>query len=154
MSVTDGMGNPNRGHALAVDRVRHTYGQGQATFEALGEISFEVPAGSVACIVGESGCGKSTLMRIMAGLDDAYNGEALLKRGAKEKPPSRKFFGDTAEHPWNPVGLGNRDGRILDGAARRRGPGPGNGHHRQLRRRPVQFCLPLFHRPPTGRGGA
>ena len=67
MSVTGVMGNPNRGYALAVDRVRHTYGQGQAAFEALGEISFEVPAGSVACIVGESGCGKSTLMRIMAG---------------------------------------------------------------------------------------
>ena len=36
MSGTDGRGNPNRGHALAVDRVRHTYGQGQAAFEALG----------------------------------------------------------------------------------------------------------------------
>jgi len=44
MSVTDGMGNPNRGHALAVDRVRHTYGQGQAAFEALGEIG-EIESG-------------------------------------------------------------------------------------------------------------
>ena len=79
MSVTDGMGNPNRGHALAVDRVRHTYGQGQAAFEALGEISFEVPAGSVACIVGESGCGKSTLMRIMAGLIRPSDGTVSVR---------------------------------------------------------------------------
>ena len=42
MSVTDGMGNPNRGHALAVDRVRHTYGQGQAAFEALRAMGMEV----------------------------------------------------------------------------------------------------------------
>jgi len=33
-------------------------------------------------VLGHNGAGKSTLMRIMAGLDDAYNGEALLKRGA------------------------------------------------------------------------
>ena len=33
-------------------------------------------------VLGHNGAGKSTLMKIMAGLDDAFNGEALLKRGA------------------------------------------------------------------------
>ncbi len=33
-------------------------------------------------VLGHNGAGKSTLMKIMAGLDDAFNGEAILKRGA------------------------------------------------------------------------
>src|SRR3990167_8591541 len=32
-------------------------------------------------IVGENGSGKSTVLRIMAGLDDTFQGEAFLTRG-------------------------------------------------------------------------
>jgi putative spermidine/putrescine transport system ATP-binding protein len=37
--------------------------------KVLDDLSLEVPAGQVACIVGPSGCGKSTLLRLVAGLD-------------------------------------------------------------------------------------
>ncbi len=33
-------------------------------------------------VIGHNGAGKSTLMRIMAGLDEAFNGQAFLKPGA------------------------------------------------------------------------
>ena len=33
-------------------------------------------------LLGHNGAGKSTLMKIMAGLDDVYNGETILKQGA------------------------------------------------------------------------
>ena len=33
-------------------------------------------------VIGHNGAGKSTLMKIMAGLDDSFNGEAFLKQGA------------------------------------------------------------------------
>ena len=33
-------------------------------------------------VIGHNGSGKSTLLRIMAGIDDAHNGETILKGGA------------------------------------------------------------------------
>ena len=55
--------------ALAVSGLSHTYSAGTAdAFTAIGDISFDVDAGTIVSIVGPSGCGKSTLLRIMSGL--------------------------------------------------------------------------------------
>ncbi len=35
----------------------------------LKDISLEVPAGQITCLLGQSGCGKSTLLRLIAGVD-------------------------------------------------------------------------------------
>lgn len=42
------------------------------------DVSFHVPAGSIAGIVGPQGCGKSTLLRILTGLLPATHGQAFL----------------------------------------------------------------------------
>ena len=40
-----------------------------------------IPTGRLSCITGVSGAGKSSLLKIMAGLDDGFSGEARLTPG-------------------------------------------------------------------------
>src|SRR5690606_3752479 len=44
----------------------------------LRDVSFEVNAGEIACLVGPSGCGKSTLLRLLAGIERLREGAILL----------------------------------------------------------------------------
>jgi sulfonate transport system ATP-binding protein len=41
-------------------------------------LRFEVPPGEVISLIGPSGCGKTTLLRMIAGLDDDYDGQITL----------------------------------------------------------------------------
>jgi ABC-type nitrate/sulfonate/bicarbonate transport system ATPase subunit len=41
---------------------------------ALGEVAFGLDEGEVGAVVGPSGCGKTTLLRIVAGLDERFEG--------------------------------------------------------------------------------
>ena len=44
----------------------------------LGELAFSLGNGEVAALVGPSGCGKTTLLRIIAGLDNDFDGSVAL----------------------------------------------------------------------------
>ena len=44
----------------------------------LGELAFSLGNGEVAALVGPSGCGKTTLLRIIAGLDNDFEGSVAL----------------------------------------------------------------------------
>jgi polar amino acid transport system ATP-binding protein len=60
------------GAALRVEGLTHRHrGAAEPT---LREVSFAVPAGTVAAVVGESGSGKTTLLRCLAGLDRGERG--------------------------------------------------------------------------------
>lgn len=72
---------------------------------ALGPVTFEIEKGTFVCLVGPSGCGKSTLIRILAGLQQASSGEALLD-GVLIAQPSRQvglMFQEANLMPWRTV---------------------------------------------------
>lgn len=58
---------------LRLDAVSHRYGD----VEVLRDVSLDIPAGRIVCLVGPSGCGKSTLLRIIGGLERPTAGAAL-----------------------------------------------------------------------------
>jgi NitT/TauT family transport system ATP-binding protein len=49
---------------LHVEHLNKSYGE----TEAIGDVSFDVQAGELVCVVGPSGCGKTTLLKCISGL--------------------------------------------------------------------------------------
>ncbi|KQP49138.1 hypothetical protein ASF44_00440 [Pseudorhodoferax sp. Leaf274] len=80
------MKSPATAVALEVRRVRHTY----AGAPALNNVSFTVPAGSVAALLGPSGCGKSTMLRVIAGLIQPAHGSVWLGGKDLSRVPARE----------------------------------------------------------------
>ena len=63
---------------IQVNTVTKTYGKKQNTFQALQNVSFEIPDGASVAIIGKSGSGKSTLMHAMSGLDRPEQGQIII----------------------------------------------------------------------------
>jgi putative ABC transport system ATP-binding protein len=63
---------------LIFDHVLKTYERGQSRVQALRDVSFEVPGGQFAAIVGASGSGKSTLLHLAGALDEPTSGEVII----------------------------------------------------------------------------
>jgi branched-chain amino acid transport system ATP-binding protein len=60
---------------LEVRRLNAFYGQAQALFD----VNFQVPLGSLVLVQGLNGAGKSTLLKSLMGLMDSVQGETLWK---------------------------------------------------------------------------
>lgn len=63
---------------------------------ALDDMNWDVPHGAFMGLLGRSGAGKTTLLRILAGLDDQYNGEVLFH---PNRPRVGMVFQDLALWP-------------------------------------------------------
>ena len=80
---------------IALKRVKNAAGR---RIEILANLGFRLDAGEVGALLGPSGCGKSTCIRIIAGLDDIFE-------GAVERPagPLAVVFQEPRLLPWRSV---------------------------------------------------
>lgn len=63
-------------------------------FTALDNVSLDVAAGELVCLLGPSGCGKTTLLRCIAGLERQDSGELYLgSRDVSLLPPQARDYG-------------------------------------------------------------
>ena len=86
---------------LTLNGINHRYGG----MPVLSDITLDIPAGEIVCIVGPSGCGKSTLLRLIGGLERPDEG-AVLEHGAPPADslnPLTYIFQDFALLPWRTV---------------------------------------------------
>lgn len=61
-----------------MNRLSKSYGKGTAVRPVLKDVSLSFYPGAKIGVLGSNGSGKSTLMKIMAGLDDEFQGESRL----------------------------------------------------------------------------
>lgn len=86
---------------LIVDHITHRYGD----MVVLDDISLDIPAGRILCIIGPSGCGKSTLLRLLGGLEQPDEGQ-VVQQGNPPLGclnPLTFVFQDFALLPWRTV---------------------------------------------------
>ncbi len=63
---------------LTIEHLSKIYGKGETQVNALDDVSFTVPKGQMAAVVGPSGSGKSTLLHILGGVDKPTSGKVYL----------------------------------------------------------------------------
>lgn len=63
---------------IRIEKISKTFGRKNNKFEALKNVSFEIPSGSSVAIIGKSGSGKSTLIHAMSGLDAPEKGQIFV----------------------------------------------------------------------------
>lgn len=98
--------------ALSLHNVGKTYRIDGQNLPVLQRIGLEIGRGEFLGIVGASGCGKSTLLRLIAGLDDRFDGDILIDGQPVAGPGVERslVFQDHRLFPWlsvwDNIGLG------------------------------------------------
>jgi sulfate/thiosulfate transport system ATP-binding protein len=77
----------------------HNISKQFGAFKALDNINLDIPEGELVALLGPSGCGKTTLLRIIAGLEQADQGEVFLKGdNVTAQPVKNRHIGFVFQH--------------------------------------------------------
>jgi sulfate/thiosulfate transport system ATP-binding protein len=80
---------------ITLDDVNKRFGD----YQALQDVSLEVPEGSLTGLLGPSGSGKSTLLRVIAGLEEPDSGRVVIDgEDATPLPARRRGIGFVFQH--------------------------------------------------------
>jgi sulfate transport system ATP-binding protein len=80
---------------ITLDAVTKRFGD----YDALRDVSLEVPEGSLTALLGPSGSGKSTLLRVIAGLEAPDGGRVIIDgQDATPLPAQRRGIGFVFQH--------------------------------------------------------
>jgi len=82
---------------VRVAKKRLTNASGQA-FLVISDLALRLETGQIGALIGPSGCGKTTLLRIIAGLDERFEGEIKRPPG-----PLSMAFQEPRLLPWRSV---------------------------------------------------
>ena len=86
------------GPDLIIDIKRKRFGDGPDLFA---DFKATIAGASIVALVGPSGIGKSTLLRLIAGIDNDYDGQILIGgTEASVAPPAGFVFQDSRLLPW------------------------------------------------------
>jgi osmoprotectant transport system ATP-binding protein len=89
LAADDGTPAQNSAEALPVEFRAATKRYGDATRDAVHELTLDVPAGEICVLVGPSGCGKTTAMRMVNRMVEITSGDILVGGGSvRERSPS------------------------------------------------------------------
>lgn len=87
---------------VSIDGVSKYFSKQTGTVQVLEDINFQLEKGDFVTVIGPSGCGKSTLLKIVAGLDNEFEGEVIID-GEQIVKPSKKqgfIFQEHRLFPW------------------------------------------------------